>query len=114
MNREQVKELFKLLVNFYPTFEVTSEKVNAWHKFLQNYEAETIFTNTENHIYENKFPPTVADLVKVNHQEVVVPTVEETKKMLEKYNHYKPASEKVVEEELKKMREILGIKRNDD
>lgn len=67
MNREQVKEVFKLLKNVYPQFEVSSEKVDTWTKMLQEQNPAIIMRNAERHVLENKFPPTIADLRERDH-----------------------------------------------
>lgn len=62
MNREQVKEVFKLIKNTYSQFEVTSEKINVWTRLLKDQNPAIIMKNTEHYILDNKFPPTIADL----------------------------------------------------
>lgn len=62
MNRDQVKEIFKILKNVYPQFEVTSEKLDIWHKFLEEHNPAVVMKNTERFVLESKFPPTIADL----------------------------------------------------
>jgi hypothetical protein len=62
MNRNQVKEVFKLIKNTYSQFEVTSERVDVWTRMLKDQNPAVIMRNTERYILENKFPPTIADL----------------------------------------------------
>jgi hypothetical protein len=63
MKRDQVKELFKQIREFYGNFDVTSQKLDAWHKFLRNSNPAVVMKNLENHIFNEKFPPTIADLI---------------------------------------------------
>lgn len=67
MNREQVKEVFKLLKNVYPQFEVTTEKLDTWTSLLKDQNPAVIMRNAERHVMDNKFPPTIADLREKNH-----------------------------------------------
>jgi hypothetical protein len=62
VNRGEVKEVFKILLNVYPQFEVTKEKLDIWSNFLKDQNPAIIMRNTERFILENKFPPTIADL----------------------------------------------------
>ena len=62
MERDQVKEVFKVLAYAYPKFEVTSEKLNFWHKFLIDQNPATVMKKVERHVMEKPFPPAIADL----------------------------------------------------
>jgi hypothetical protein len=62
LTRDEVKEVFKVLTNVYPQFEVTKEKLDVWSSFLRDQNPAIIMRNTERFVLENKFPPTIADL----------------------------------------------------
>ncbi|WP_060668238.1 replicative helicase loader/inhibitor [Oceanobacillus caeni] len=62
MNRNQVIELFKLIKNVYPTFEVSTEKVNSWTRMMYRMDFERVMTKAEQHALENKFPPTISEI----------------------------------------------------
>jgi hypothetical protein len=62
VQRDEVKEIFKILKNVYPQFEVTSEKLNVWSNFLKDQNPAVIMKNVERFVLESKFPPTIADL----------------------------------------------------
>jgi hypothetical protein len=62
MNRDQMKEVFKLIKNTYSQFEVTSEKIDVWTRMLKDQNPAVVMRNTERYILENKFAPTIADL----------------------------------------------------
>lgn len=68
MNRDQVKEVFKLIKNNYSQFEVTSEKVDIWHKMLKDQNPAVVMRNAERHILESKFAPVIADLRERKHE----------------------------------------------
>lgn len=62
MNREQVKEVFKVIAFAYPRFEVNSDKIDFWHKFLADQDPAAVMKKAERHVMNNVFPPTIADL----------------------------------------------------
>ncbi|MBP1950045.1 replicative helicase loader/inhibitor [Virgibacillus litoralis] len=62
MKREEVKEVFKQLNFAYSQFSVTPEKVDAWHKLLQDQNPARVMVNAERYILDNKFPPALADI----------------------------------------------------
>jgi hypothetical protein len=67
MNREQVKEVFKVIANVYPQFEVTTEKVDIWARILKNENPAIIMRNAERHALESVYPPAISDLREVYH-----------------------------------------------
>lgn len=62
MDRDQVIELFKLIKNVYPTFEVTTEKVDSWTRLMKKMDFKRVMARAEQHTMENKFPPTIAEI----------------------------------------------------
>jgi hypothetical protein len=64
MTRDELKNIFKLLVNVYPNFEVSSEKLNIWYEFLKNNDYQSVLNNTKEYVLTNRFPPSIADLNK--------------------------------------------------
>jgi|GEM_PF-6455207 hypothetical protein len=64
MTREELKNIFKLLVNVYPNFEVSSEKLNIWYEFLKDNDYQSVLNNTKEYVLSNRFPPSIADLNK--------------------------------------------------
>lgn len=67
MTRDEVKEVFKILTNVYPQFEVTKEKLDIWHRFLRKDNPAVVMRNTEKFIIESKYPPALADLKESHH-----------------------------------------------
>jgi Loader and inhibitor of phage G40P len=62
MTRDQVKDVFKTIKFAYPQFEVSPEKLNFWHKNLNDQNPASVMRKTEQHVKEKPFPPTIADL----------------------------------------------------
>lgn len=92
MNREQVKEVFKLIVNVYPKFEVTSEKVDTWARLLKDQNPAVVMRNAEKYILDQKFPPTIADLRERRLAAHSNAHLEKVKQWEEKALGYKPRS----------------------
>lgn len=63
MNREQVKELFKILVDVYPRFEVSTSKVDTWTSLLKDQDYEIVISNALHHCKTSRFEPVVADVI---------------------------------------------------
>lgn len=62
MNREQVKEVFKILAYNYPKFEVSSEKIDFWLRFLKDQNPAVVMKKAESYVMNSAFPPTISDL----------------------------------------------------
>lgn len=62
MERDQVVELFRLIKSFYPNFEVSSEKVDAWHRIMKKMDFDRVVAKLEQHAAEKPFPPTIAEI----------------------------------------------------
>ncbi|WP_257475164.1 hypothetical protein [Bacillus sp. MCCB 382] len=62
MTREQVKAVFKTIKFGYPLFEVSPEKLDFWHRNLQDQNPASVMKKAELHVKEKTFPPTIADL----------------------------------------------------
>lgn len=62
-------EVFSLLENLeiiYPgKFAVNEKTVNAFHFHLKDQEKDEVMKNLKQHAANNKFPPTIADLVTI-------------------------------------------------
>lgn len=86
MNRSEVIELFKLLKDVYPTFEVSTPKVNTWTKLTKDMDNDRVLKKAEQHIAENKFPPTIAEIAAY---------APEKNESLAKFNQWKKEAEKV-------------------
>jgi hypothetical protein len=67
MTKEQIFEVLQLIGQVYPSFEVTQEKIDVWHRLLKDQNPAVVMRNAEQHVLGNKFPPTIADLREVYH-----------------------------------------------
>lgn len=65
MTREEVIQVFKVIAYAYSQFEVSSEKVDVWHKFLKDQNPATVMMKVERHIATEKFPPTIAEITEI-------------------------------------------------
>jgi len=108
MNREQVKELFKLIKSVYPMFEVTSDKIDSWTRLMKKMDFERVMAKTEKHVQSNRFAPTIAEIS-------AYPP--EKNEHLEKMQRWKEEAAKVSPEKkkqfAKQMKQLIESKRND-
>lgn len=107
MNRSEVIELFKMLKDVYPNFEVSTQKVNTWSRLTKDMDYKRVVRKTEEHISSNKFPPTIAEIAAYAPEEnKVLKQMEEWKREADKV----PESTK--EEFRRKMQELIKEKSN--
>lgn len=69
MEKSEITKALAMIRTFYPSSHKQPDDerdlialVNAWHMMLHDVSATTVFTNLNNHIKHNKFPPAIADL----------------------------------------------------
>lgn len=106
MTREEVVQLFKFLKNIYPTFEVSTDKVDTWTRIMQKMDYQRVMVKAEKHASENKFPPTIAEI------SAFAPEKNET---LEKMKQWKKEADQVpesVKQEFRKKLEQLMKDKN--
>lgn len=107
MNRNEVVELFKILKDVYPTFEVSTQKVNTWARLTEKMDFKRVMKKTEEHVATNKFPPTISEIAAYAPEEnKTLKQVEEWKREAAKV----PESTKL--EFRKKMKELIKEKSN--
>ncbi|QFR56277.1 helicase loader [Bacillus phage 000TH010] len=122
MIEKDVIQVLKAVSEFYPgRFQPDDLKgtVKAWHRVLAEYELEEIMDNLTNYVKANKFPPTVSDLLKsqAEQRDRFIPSYEETQKILKEQEEAEEAArndpdlQAAQEENMRKIREMLGIKR---
>lgn|SRR5690625_4163382 len=63
MTKKQVFELLKFLRDAYPNLEVTQSRVDTWSKFMKDQNPAIVMRKAEEHVLNNKFPPTISDLI---------------------------------------------------
>ena len=109
MTKRETFELLKKIKVFYDQFIVNQEKLNLWHEVLKDFPLEEIQENLFVYVTGSSFPPKVADLILKSESKQAVPSPNETKGIFTA--GLGPASPEVVQRELTKMRDILGIMR---
>jgi hypothetical protein len=62
MTRDEVKDLFKMISSMYPTFEVSTGKIDTWARMMRKMDFDRVMAKAEKHALENKFPPTIAEI----------------------------------------------------
>lgn len=91
MKQTETQEIFKLIVIYYPNFKHSKQMFDAWHNILKDSEFADIKANLEAYVKSNKFPPVISDLIDNAPTEGrSIPTVEETKHMLDKREAERP------------------------
>jgi hypothetical protein len=83
MNKEQVFEILSHIKLFYERFEVTQEKLNAWHNILEDEDFNAVYSILKGVVKTNKFPPTIAEILPSKQLNGVM-SVEKTKEHLDK------------------------------
>ncbi|MFF2014983.1 hypothetical protein [Paenibacillus sp. NPDC058177] len=66
MEREEAQNVFKKLAASYPNWRVDATIGKSWVDDLEAEDAENVWANVNEYKRENKFPPTLADIVKPN------------------------------------------------
>ncbi|MBT2690132.1 hypothetical protein J7I93_18345 [Bacillus sp. ISL-47] len=112
MTKRETYTLLALIAVYYEQFEVNQRKIDSWHEVLQSHEVEDLRRNLLLHVKESPYPPKISDLVRKSAMvSRAIPNCLDTDCIVP--IAWKPASEEVVQAELAKMREILGIRRSE-
>lgn len=62
MTNEEVKRLFLIISNAYPSFEADDIKVAVWQEMLNDIPFKLALDNLRYHIQNQKFQPTIAEI----------------------------------------------------
>lgn len=62
MKRDEVKELFRTIVDAYPRFEVSPRKLDTWTMMLKGQDYNRAISNLTKHCGTSRFEPTIADV----------------------------------------------------
>lgn len=62
MIKKESFEIMNLIHAYYPNFEVTQERIDAWHLILCKFAFEDVRKNVVRFAEANKFSPTVHEL----------------------------------------------------
>jgi Loader and inhibitor of phage G40P len=116
MTKEQVYNLMCIIQEYYENFSIHQQKIDSWYKILKKYDENYLKKNLLRHIENEKFPPTVSDLVKKPEKqkaERIIPSMVVTKEYLNEMDSLKNnrSNEKVIHQHLSDIRNILGIGR---
>ncbi len=63
MDIRQRKEFMMLMVDAYPTFELTTGRVKLWTEMLTDVEYSVAIKRLRNHIATHKFAPSIAEIL---------------------------------------------------
>lgn len=117
MNKKETAVILELVSTMYQNkFKVNDKQLllNMWHDILRDHDFETISTNLKAHFKTSAFPPAVADLIKNEDRGRAIPTIHETRLLLQTYEERSNA--KITDEErqehLRRMRIVLGIEKD--
>ncbi|MDM5227210.1 replicative helicase loader/inhibitor [Cytobacillus sp. NJ13] len=112
MTKRETYTLLALISVYYNQFEVNQQKIDYWHEVLKHHEIEDLRLNLLRHVEVSPYPPKISDLVRKSAAvSRAIPDCRDTAFIVP--IPWKPASEEVVQAELAKMREILGIARGE-
>ena len=98
MTKANVLELFKLIKSIYPNFEVTQEKINIWASVMKDMDFDRVMARAREHVQENKFPPTIAEISAYAPKE---------NKALEKMERWQREAEQVPDEVKQRFRQKM-------
>ena len=62
MNKKEVAEMFKYIMEFYPEFEFTERTVAAWQNIIHFMKKEHVYECLQAHIKTSSYPPKIADI----------------------------------------------------
>ena len=112
MTKREVFQLLKQISIYYDSFELEPEKVAQWYNVLKGETLQRLEENLRKHVAHSPFPPRISELVcKPENGSRAIPNGDDTKYIINvKEKH---ASKEVVERSLAKIREILGINREE-
>lgn len=64
MTRTELNKLFLVINNAYQNFSIDEVKTAFWLNMLEDFPFETAMNNLRQHIFTERYPPTIADLRK--------------------------------------------------
>jgi hypothetical protein len=62
MTGDQTYSILKHIAAAYPRFEITEQRLEVWHEYLQNMPYEQVLAKVKHHIASEKFPPSIAEI----------------------------------------------------
>lgn len=111
MDREQVKEILKIVVDFYGKRVIGDDQVtwvNNWFTILEDENFDEINANLVKHIKNSEYPPKPNNIISVKEERISVPGVEETEAYIKSLKENKSdINEERINEHLENIRRIL-------
>lgn len=104
MDRNEVVSIFKIIHAYYPNFSVNSEKVDVWHKVMEDMDYKRVKKRLEDYAIDSPFPPTVANI------SAYAPPVNETLALREKWKKESEAVPQATKDEFARKFEALARK----
>lgn len=65
MEKKETAKLLAVIKTAFPNFEITEPVARLWVEFMEGVPFERAQKNLKTHINTSKFPPTIADIVRV-------------------------------------------------
>lgn len=116
ISKKQTFEILSMISELYDQFEITQNRIDAWHLALKNSDFEVIENNLFEYAKANRFPPKIADLHQIKSENAIdrmnaIPNADETRTYLQSMELPKETKEEkvLIEESKAKIRKILGI-----
>jgi hypothetical protein len=63
LNYQEALKVIRTVSIYYQNFVITEERVKEWALVIQEYDLEPTLNNLKEFAKENKFPPTLSDLI---------------------------------------------------
>jgi hypothetical protein len=106
MDKKEVAQLLNYVNVAYPNFLRDNKPemiLDFWFRSLKDFEYDPVLVNLVSYAQTNEYPPKVKDLVNglIVNEKYNIPTIEETKKIMEGYQV--PKEKRASPNELKKM-----------
>ncbi|MGG3452529.1 replicative helicase loader/inhibitor [Paenibacillus rhizolycopersici] len=83
MDREAAKKVFKKLAACYPNWKIDRDIAETWIDELEAADGEHVEANARDYIRENKFPPSIAEIIKQNERILAERQKAETRKLID-------------------------------
>ncbi|MGO4181837.1 replicative helicase loader/inhibitor [Paenibacillus sp. TAF43_2] len=64
MKQTETAQLLAVIKTAYQNFLVTDQAVRLWHEYMKEISFSSAQKNLQEHIRSNRFPPTIADIVR--------------------------------------------------
>ncbi|WP_028609755.1 replicative helicase loader/inhibitor [Paenibacillus harenae] len=65
MKKQETAQFLAVVKTAFPHFEITEPVVHLWHEYLEPIPFDQAKKNLQEHIRSNRFPPTIADIVRL-------------------------------------------------